>query len=125
MERTSPYFLGIARVHLNHLESDPMKHIEAKRVERLVRDFKQVGCSNDDIAHAVPVLVDPTIVSAAVSNANLNPSALYDIKASSPILRFPDAEKFRILYGDHRLQAGKKVLPASDRRWSVLFYDSC
>lgn len=125
METRNPYFLGFARVRLQNLELDPMKHVKANRVERLVRDFKLVGCKNGDIAHAVPMAVDPATLRTALAHANLAPSALYDIRESCPELHFPDAEKFRIFYGDHRLQAGKEFLPVRDRWWSVSLYDSC
>ena len=118
------HFLGFARIQLKHLELDPLKHIGAKRVERLIHDFKLVGCNNNDIAHAVPVLVDQASLDAALTRANLTPSALYNIEENSPILHFPNAEKLRILYGDHRLEAAKRFLSANDRWWSVLLYDS-
>ena len=118
------HFLGFARVQLKHLELDPLKHIGAKRVKRLIRDFKLVGCNNNDTAHAVPVLVDQASLDTALTQANLTLSSLYNLEESSPILQFPDAEKLRILYGDHRLEAAKRFLPANDRWWSVLLYDS-
>ena len=118
------HFLGFARVQLKHLELDPLKHIGAKRVKRLIRDFKLVGCNNNDTAHAVPVLVDQASLDAALTRANLTPWALYNLEENSPILHFPNAEKLPILYGDHRLEAAKRFLSANDRWWSVLLYDS-
>jgi len=105
METKSLHFLGFARVQLEHLELDSLKHIEAKRFKRLIHDFKLVGCNNNDIAHAVPVLVDKESLDAALIQSTLTPSALYDHEESSPILHFTNAEKLRILYGDHRLEA--------------------
>lgn len=124
MGTRNAHFLGFARIQLKHLELDPLKHIGAKRVKHLIRDFKLVGCNNNDLAHAVPVLVDRASLDAALTQADLTPSALYNVAESSPILHFPDAEKPRILYGDHRLQAARKFLSANDRWWLVLLYDS-
>jgi hypothetical protein len=100
---------------------DPMKHVDEERVKQLARDFKRVGCMNHDVAHAVPALVNPADLNAALRRANLPISALFD-KGTGPILQFSEEEKPHILYGEHRLRAAE-TLRTSDRWWSISLYD--
>jgi hypothetical protein len=121
MSIKSLFSLGMARIQVSDLELDPMKHIDKERVEGLARGFKRGGCRNCDVAHAVPALVDPTHLNAALARANLSTSALLD-GINTPILQFSEAERPHILYGDHRLRA-VETLCRSERWWLVSLYD--
>jgi len=113
-------FLGTARVKVSDLLLDPMKHIDEKRVKRLAHDFKRSECRNQDVANAVPALVNPTDLKAVLARANLLPSTLLE-GGDTPMLQFMDAEKPIIFYGDHRLRA-VEILRRSERWWLVSLY---
>lgn len=123
MAAEDPYFLGLALIKLSNLEPDPMRHVRADTVKRLVEDFghPQIGCINNTRTHAVPALVDPSKLEDALAQANLSLSALSNSEKSSCILSFP--ENLRPLYGIHRLQAGRKFLRESHSFWSVRLYN--
>lgn len=121
MSIRSQHFLGTARVQVRHLKLDPKKHVDEERVKQLASDFNRGGCRNHDAVHAVPALVNPADLKAALTRANLSMSALFD-EETRPLLQFPEEEKPHILYGDHRLRAAE-TLRASDRWWSVSLYD--
>jgi hypothetical protein len=113
-------FLGMARIRVNDLHFDPMKHIDMKKVNGLARDFKRIGCRNNDVANAVPALVDRANLNNVLARTDLSPSALLDGK-DTPMLHFVGAEKPSIIFGDHRLRAIES-LSRSERWWLVSLY---
>ena len=121
MSIKSPFFLGMARIPVNDLQLDPLKHIDGMKVKALARDFQRSGCRQQDVAYAVPALVNPTDLVAALARANLSPSVLVEGDCY-PLLHFMDSEKPSILYGDHRLRAVES-LRQNERWWLVSLYN--
>jgi hypothetical protein len=121
MSIRSQHFLGTARVRVRHLKLDPMKHVDEERVNRLAHDFNRGGCRHHDAAYAVPALMKPADLNAALARTNLSISALFD-EDDTPMLQFPEEEKPHVLYGDHRLRAAE-TLRTCDRWWSISLYD--
>jgi hypothetical protein len=121
MSIRSQHFLGTARVRVRHLKLDPMKHVDEERVKRLACDFNRGGCRHHDVAHAVPALINPADLNAALARADLSISALFD-EDDRPMLQFTEEEKPHVLYGDHRLRAAE-TLRTCDRWWSISLYD--
>lgn len=123
MNVQNEYFRGFACIELIHLRLDPMKLIEESKVKAVTRSCKRSGCRNADIEHAVPILIDQKTLSTALANVNLSPSELNKVRKEVPILRFPATERFSIMYGDHRLHAAERSLPASKCWWIVALFD--
>lgn len=73
----SQHILGTARVRVRHLKLDTMKYVNEERVKRLACDFNRGGCRHHDAAHAVPALINPADLNAALAHANLSISALF------------------------------------------------
>ena len=121
MSIKSPFFLGMARITVNDLQLDPLKHIDGVKVKALARNFQRSGCRKQDVACAVPALVNPTDLNAALARANLSPSVLTEGDCY-PLLHFMDSEKPNVLYGDHRLRAVES-LRRNERWWLVSLYN--
>lgn len=118
-----PYLLGLVRIRLANLKSDPMKHIQTTKVDRLVEGFRKFGCGNDINKHAIPALMDRARFRDALAQAGIQSFSLCDGEEGSQPLSLPETEKLAILYGEHRLEAARRHLPADNRWWLVKVYD--
>lgn len=121
MDTQNQYFRGYAYVEIRNLRLDSTKYIDKRKISRIIKSFRRSGCENRDAKQSVPMLIDQARLDVALLEANLTPEAFQHGRC--PKLRFQRAESFAILYGDHRLLAARKHLPADDNCWTVALYD--
>jgi hypothetical protein len=120
MFENSVSYKGSARVLLKNLELDRMRHIDQAKVRR----FGAVGCHHDDLGDSsLPVLIDFEKSQEVLAAAGYSKSTDFNKRNSLP-LDLPETVKFTLLYGDYRVLAAQKHLPAMDRWWTVHVFDS-
>ncbi|KAF2229448.1 hypothetical protein EV356DRAFT_537224 [Viridothelium virens] len=121
------YYLGSARIRLRHLCFDNEyrggRILDRKNIARLRRVFDVEGCHRDDPEHHVPVVIDPGLLNLVRDEARVEKSALFDIQRPLPNLRLSSDIRLTCLHGQHRVEAAKEYLDASDRWWTVDFFD--
>jgi hypothetical protein len=124
MFKNSVSYKGSARVLLKNLELDRMRYIDQTKVTKLARRFEAAGCYHDDLGESsLAVLIDFEKSQHSLAAAGFPKSTDYNEQNSLP-LDLPETVKFTLLYGDHRVLAAQKHLPAKDRWWSVHVFDS-
>jgi hypothetical protein len=120
----SASYIGSARVFLKNLELDRMRYIDQNRVTKLVKRFEAAGCHRYDLGDSsLAVVVDfercRELLAAAGFSELRNRNKQNDLP-----LDLPETVKFTLLYGDHRILAAQKHLPAKERWWSVHIFNS-
>jgi len=124
MFQNSVSYKGSARVFLKNLELDRMRYIDQMKVAKLVRRFEAAGCYHDDLGESsLAVLIDFEKSQHLLAAAGFPRLTDYN-KKSSLLLDLPETVKLTLLYGDHRVLAAQKHLPAKDRWWTVHVFDS-
>ena len=124
MLENSVSYKGSARVLLKNLELDRMRYIDQAKVTKLVRTFGAAGCHHVDLGESsLPVLIDFGKSQHSLAAAGFPKSTDYNEHNSLP-LDLPETVKFTLLYGNHRVLAAQKHLPAKDRWWTVHVFDS-
>lgn len=124
MDHRGSYFKGYARLRTQHLGFDPSRHIYDKKVDDLIAQFETVGCHNDDISHAVPVLISEDLLDDALKDAGLAQSSLYDLGNGCTLLNLREHTRLKCIYGRHRIRAAQRHLCEDDRSWAVKLYDA-
>jgi hypothetical protein len=120
----SASYKGSARVSLRNLELDRMRYIDQNRVTKLVKRFEAAGCHHYDLGDSsLAVLIDFEKFQELLAAAGFPEWRDYNKQNNLP-LDLPETVKFTLLYGDHRVLAAQKHLPAKDRWWTVHVFDS-
>jgi hypothetical protein len=113
-------YKGSARVPLKNLELDRMRHINEGSVEELIKRFETAGCHHDKLGESsLAVLIDFDDVHELLTAAGFP-----TLEKDSEPLELPETMKFTLMYGDYRVLAAQKHLPAKDRWWTVHVFDS-
>ena len=116
-------FKGAARVMIEHLEfPHPIRQIDKKTIRQLVRDFDGEGCIREEPSHRIPVIMDNSILRAALEKISLTAETFRASADHPPILELGGDVKVECLHGQHRVLAAKEHLPASQRWWVVEVY---
>jgi hypothetical protein len=124
MFENSVTYKGSARVLLKNLELDRMRYIDQTKVTKLIKRFEAAGCHHDDLGDSsLPVIIDFDKYQELLAAAGFSKSTDLNKRNSLP-LDLPERVKFTLLYGDHRVLAAQKHLPAMDRWWTVHVFDS-
>jgi hypothetical protein len=124
MFEDSDSYKGSARVFFKNLELDRMRCIDQNKVAKLVARFKAAGCRHDDLGDSsLAVLIDFERFRESLTAAGFPQSTVHYERNSEPLV-LPETIKFTLLYGDHRVLAAQKHLPAKDRWWTVHVFDS-
>jgi hypothetical protein len=93
-------------------------------VTRLVKRFEATGCHHYDLGDSsLAVLIDFEKFQELLAAAGFPEWRDYNKQNNLP-LDLPETVKFTLLYGDHRVLAAQKHLPAKDRWWTVHVFDS-
>ena len=124
MFKSSTSYKGSARVFLKNLELDRMRYIDENKVTKLVKRFEAAGCHPHDLGDSsLAVLIDFEKYQEVLAAAGFTKSTDFNKQNSLP-LDLPETVKFTLLYGDYRVLAAQKHLPAMDRWWTVHVFDS-
>jgi hypothetical protein len=124
MDHRRNHFKGYARLRIQHLDFDPSRHIYDKKVDDLIAQFETVGCHNDDILHAVPVLISNDLLDDALRTAGLVQSSLYNLANGCTLLNLREHTRLKCIYGRHRIRAAQRHFCEVERLWVVKFYDA-
>jgi hypothetical protein len=124
MFKNSVSYKGSARVLLKNLELDRMRYIDQTKVTKLRKRFEASGCHHDELGESsLAVLIDFEKSQHSLAAAGFPKLTDHNEQNSLP-LDLPETVKFTLLYGDHRVLAAQKHLPAKDRWWTVHVFDS-
>ena len=124
MLENSVSYKGSARVLLKNLELDRMRYIDQTKVTKLIKRFEAAGCHHDDLGESsLAVLIDFEKSQHSLAAAGFPKLTDYNEQNSLP-LDLPETVKFTLLYGNHRVLAAQKHLPAMDRWWTIHIFDS-
>jgi hypothetical protein len=124
MDYRGSYFKGYARLRIQYLDFDPSRHTYNKKVDDLIAQFETVGCHNDDISHAVPVLISENLLDEALETAGLAQSSLYNLGNGCELLNLREHTRLKCIYGRHRIRAAQRHLCEVERSWVVKLYDA-
>jgi hypothetical protein len=124
MDHRGSHFKGYARLRIQHLDFDPTRHVYDKKVDDLIAQFDTVGCHNDDISHAVPVLINDDLLDEALGTTGLTRSSLYDLANGCTLLNLREHTRLKCIYGRHRIRAAQRHLREVERHWVVKLYDA-
>jgi hypothetical protein len=118
-------FKGAARVSIHNLDfPHPIRGIDKKAIQQLIRDFDGEGCIRAEPSHRIPAVIDNSILQAALQKMK-TPLTAESFKAKAdnpPILKLGSGVKLECLHGQHRVLAAKEHLPASQWWWVVDLY---
>ena len=91
---------------------------------KLAKRFEAAGCHPHDLGDSsLAVLIDFEKYQEVLAAAGFTKSTDFNKQNSLP-LDLPETVKFTLLYGDYRVLAARKHLPAMDRWWTVHIFDS-
>jgi hypothetical protein len=120
------YYLGTARVDLEHLEFQTpyAREFDAKNYEFLVFTFKSTGCHREKPPeHHIPVVIQEVALKTAIAHSD---GSADDVRSCDPAewprLNFPTEFRLLCLHGRHRIEAAKQCLSGVDRWWVVDLY---
>jgi Protein of unknown function (DUF3723) len=125
----SSYFLGYGRVDLHNLSFDSVvgKHRSEseKLIVQLVNVFRcpEIGCQHGEEVHAVPAVVDTSLLRQSLRGQELPKK----VGPDSIVPKVSIGEHLQCLHGLHRIAAGKRVLDSNDSNdfwWTVAFYSA-
>ena len=123
MFEESASYKGSARVSLRNLELDRMRYIDQNRLAKLVRRFEATGCHNHDLGDSsLAVLINFEKFREPLAAAGFSELREYN-KQNNLLLDLPETVKFTLLYGDYRILAAQKYLPAKERWWSAHIFN--
>lgn len=116
-------FTGAARVSIQHLEFQyPTRQIDRKAIRQLIRDFDGEGYIREEPSHRIPVIVDNSILQAALEKLSLT-TEIFRAKADNPpFLELESGVKLECLHGQHRIVAAQEHLAPSQWWWAVDIY---
>jgi AraC-like DNA-binding protein len=134
-------YLGSATIKIEHLyfphkrprEEDAnfphgkSREEDEKKTRRLEDLFRDSGCHHYKLRHHVPAIIDERNFNEALTLSNISMDALKKNPTNDGRyldLQFPPDFRLTCLHGRHRVLAGGRVLPRSERRWTVDLYDS-
>jgi hypothetical protein len=113
-----------------YLKLNRLERPDPERVEHVKRIFQKEGCSQLQVGHHIPAVVDQHRLNVALEDARAkgrwktgalpSDSATIDTKDGYPELEFPGG--IECLHGLHRIQAGKECLPPTEKWWIVDLY---
>ncbi|KAM0714573.1 hypothetical protein Q7P37_009869 [Cladosporium fusiforme] len=94
------------------------RDIIESNVQRLAEDFQLRGCLQDDLTYAVSVMVDSSVLAAAMTEHVDLSSSLDTLLSGHPSIQAI------CLRGKHRILAAERVVQESDRWWMARLFDS-
>lgn len=100
--------------------SDNPRQLDLKNVGRLVKVFELEGCHRLKVENHIPALISRTSFSGLTQSIPGGERRLKALDEEPVIADYPD--NLTYLYGRHRLEAAKSVLPASQKWWVVDLY---
>ena len=116
-------FKGAARVSIQHLEfPHPTRPIDRKAIRQLIREFDGEGCIREEASHRIPVVIDNSILQAALERLSLTAETFRSKADHPPFLKLGSGVKLECLHGQHRVLAAKEHLAASQLWWVVDIY---
>jgi hypothetical protein len=116
-------FKGAARVSIQHLEfPHPTRQIDRRAIRQLVRDFEGEGCIREKPSHRIPIIIDNSILQAALEKLSLTAEAFRSKADYPPFIELGSGVKLECLHGQHRVLAAKEHLAASQWWWVVDIY---
>lgn len=113
-------YQGTAKINLNQIQV-PLDS-DTKKLKRLRGIFLKEGCLRLDDRNHVVCTVSRRNLEASLQRAGATAGSLLTNSAELyQHLCFPD-ENVKCLHGRHRIKVGRKVLPPTDRWWTVDLY---
>jgi hypothetical protein len=113
-----------------YLKLNEMERPDPEHVEHVKRIFRKGGCSQLQVAHHIPAVVDQHRLNVALEDARgkgrwktgtlPSESVTINKKDGYPELEFPSG--IECLHGLHRIEAGKELLPPTEKWWIVDLY---
>jgi hypothetical protein len=123
LEEQSVFFLGHAKIGLQHLEfSDAVRTYDKKNVDRLARIFKLEGCLRQESGNEIAAIINSTVLQDALSQSRISKADLLS-PSNTPWLLLSQDVRLLCLYGQHRIKAARRTLEPGDRWWRVMLYD--
>jgi len=114
----------------DYLKLNDLEQPDRERVEHVKRIFQKEGCSQLEVDHHIPAVVDQHRIDVALEdarrkdrwNASTLPSesATINKKDGYPELEFPGG--IECLHGLHRIEAAKECLLPNEKWWIVDLY---
>lgn len=114
----SEHFQGYARLSVSNIQLMADRDIIEANVERLAEDFQLRGCLRDDPTYAVSVMVDSSVLAAAITEHVDLSSSLDTLLSGHPSIQAI------CLRGKHRILAAERAVQESDRWWVARLFDS-
>ncbi|KAI9750727.1 MAG: hypothetical protein M4579_006344 [Chaenotheca gracillima] len=116
--------IAISQTRFDHSRVDAQRTVSEKNVSRLLQIFKLEGCLRLDAENHVCAIIDEKSLTRALSDSHLTLETILQRHddGSFPFLNIH--EPIECLYGQHRIQAGKKFLDDNDQWWTVKLFDS-
>lgn len=121
MANLHQYFLGFARVELNHLRFSSGRRLNEKHVQHLHNVYQQFGCHHDDPIHSVPAVMNKDKLNAALCAQRISIASLPTSGHAPPRIDFD--VHLDCLHGKHRITAAQQFLKSRDQWWIVQIYD--
>ena len=116
-------FKGAARVSIQNLDfPHPIREVDQKVIDQLIRDFDGEGCIRAEPSHRIPAVIDNSILQAALQKISLTAESFKAKADHPPVLKLGSGVKLECLHGQHRVLAAKEHLPASQWWWVVDLY---
>ncbi|KAM3074504.1 hypothetical protein ACMFMF_006511 [Clarireedia jacksonii] len=120
-EKKALHFRGTAKVRTTQLKFlDPIRPVDQKIVDSLIRDFGAEGCLQHEKDCSVPAIVADIDYQQILSHLSLNEE---DFKTKSILqptsYNIPLHINLNCLHGQHRILAANSYLPSGDRWWLV------
>lgn len=119
-------YLGRARIDIKSLQfeidhTNASQFTNAKVVKKLAQKFALEGCHRLDEEHHVSALISPAVLQVAIQKSGIS---VGDLRTAGypQKLEIPQATPLNCLYGRHRLQAAKGILPPEDEWWVTELY---
>jgi hypothetical protein len=116
-------YKGTASIRTEVLDF-PNEELDTENTKRLGQFFRDVnGCSRLDPLDHIPALIDQNHLNAALAASGITAEQLLVSPRETYLsLEFPPGFQLNCLRGRDQVQAGVKILPPGDKRWTVDLY---